>query len=235
MTAASVLNVNFSIRDTCPMTTSITRAEALADTLRQAIHNGDYICGERLVELTLSQQMNVSQNTVRDALHILQDEGWVVKHARRGAYVRAFTPAEAAEVYALWAAVEGLALRWMMEALSKSQVNHLRRLLMQARNHAFTGDSRRATEALLALHAAIAAGAGRPQTTALLARLRNQVHLLEVLRRMRAPRSLHAQQAHILLYEKLVSLMEAGDADGAGALLDYLIKTDGEALLPLLA
>lgn len=213
----------------------MTRAQFLADTLRQAIHNGDYVCGERLVELTLSQQMNVSQNTVRDALHILQDEGWVVKHARRGAYVRAFTPAEAAEVYALWAAVEGLALRWLMESLTKSHLTHLRRLIKQARNHAFTGDLRRSNESLLALHAAVATGAGRPQTAALLARLRNQAHLLEVLRQMRAPRSLHAQQAHILLYEKLVSLMEAGDADAAQPLLEYLIKTDGAALLPLLS
>lgn len=216
------------------MTISTTRAEALAEILRQSIRDGDYVCGERLVELTLSQQMNVSQNTVRDALHLLQDEGWVVKHARRGAYVRAFAPAEAAEVFALWAAVEGLALRWMMESLTKSHVNHLRHLLKQARNHAFTGNLRRSTESLLALHAAVAAGAGRPQTAALLARLRNQAHLLEVLRQMRAPRSPHAQQARIMLYEKLVSLMEASDVDAAQPLLEYLIKADGEALLPLL-
>ncbi len=216
------------------MTTTTTRAEALAETLRQAIRSGDYVCGERLVELTLSQQMTVSQNTVRDALHILQDEGWVVKHARRGAHVRAFTPTEAAEVYALWAAVEGLALRWALERLTKADITTLRRLIKQARHQAFTGDLRRSTEALFELHTTIAGLAGRPQTAALLARLRNQVHLLEVLRQMRAPRSLHAQQAQIMLYEKLISLMEAGDGEAARQVLSYLIQLDADTLLPLL-
>lgn len=233
MTAAFVLNGNHFFNPL--MTISTTRAEALAEILCQKIRNGDYVCGERLVELTLSQQMNVSQNTVRDALHILQDEGWIVKHARRGAHVRTFTPPEAAEVYALWAAVEGLALRWAMDALTKSHVSNLRRLIKQARTQAFTGDLRRSNETLLALHALIAGMADRSQTAELLNRLRNQIHLLEVLRQMRAPRSLHAQQAQIMFYEKLVSLMESGDADGAQQLLDYLIKADADTLLPLLS
>lgn len=217
------------------MTISTTRAEALAEKLRQEIRNGDYICGERLVELTLSQQMNVSQNTVRDALHILQDEGWIIKHARRGAHVRTFTPSEAAEVYALWAAVEGLALYWAMDSLTKNHINTLRRLIKQARNYAFTADLRRSNETLLALHAVLAEIANRPQTSALLARLRNQVHLLEVLRQMRAPRSMHAQQAQIMFYEKLISLMQSGDKEGARQLLEYLIKTEADTLLPLLS
>lgn len=214
--------------------TSATRAAALADQLRDAIRSGVYVCGERLVELTLSQRMNVSQNTVRDALYILQDEGWVVKQARRGVFVRAFSPEEATEVYALWAAVEGLALRWAVESLTKGGLNGLQRILKQARNLALTGDVRRSTEALLLLHANIGALAGRPQTADLLARLRNQVHLLETVRHMRAPRSQHAQSAQIILYEKLVSLMAAGAADDAQQLLEYLIKTDCETLLPAL-
>ncbi|NWG15829.1 MAG: GntR family transcriptional regulator [Chloroflexi bacterium] len=214
--------------------TAATRAASLADQLRDAIRSGTYVCGERLVELTLSQQMNVSQNTVRDALYILQAEGWVVKQARRGVFVRDFSPEEAVEVYALWAAVEGLALRWAIPLLTRSSLNGLRRTLKQARTLALTGDVRRSTEAVLALHESIGRLAGRPQTRDLLARLRNQVHLLEVVRHMRAPRTQHAQSAQIMLYEKLVSLMESGAADDAQQLLEYLIKTDAETLLPAL-
>ena len=51
--------------------TAATRAETVADQIRQAIKDGQYMGGERLIEQTLAGQMNVSQNTIRDALRIL--------------------------------------------------------------------------------------------------------------------------------------------------------------------
>lgn len=217
------------------MASAHTRAETVADSLRGAILRGEYLCGDRLVELTLSQRLGVSQNTIRDALHILENEGWVVKHARRGAHVRAFTADEAMEVYALWAAIEGLALGWAMASFTRKDIQALGRLVRQARRLSLTGDVRAADEKLLALHALIGDRCGRPQTTALLARLRNQVHLLETLRHMRAPRSLHAQQTQILLHEKWVSLIEAGDLSAAEQVLRYFIRSDGESLAALLS
>src|SRR5689334_8432794 len=136
---------------------SATRAETTADYLRQAIKDGHHMGGERLIEQTLAGQMNVSQNTIRDALRILEGEGWVVKTARHGVYVRSFNPAEAEEVYTLWAAVEGLALRWAMDSLTRNALGHLRRLIQDARHQALMGNFRDATESLFALHAAIAA------------------------------------------------------------------------------
>jgi DNA-binding GntR family transcriptional regulator len=213
---------------------SATRAETTADFLRQAIKDGQYMGGERLIEQTLAGQINVSQNTIRDALRILEGEGWVVKTARHGVYVRSFNPAEAEELYTLWAAVEGLALRWAMDSLTRNALGHLRRLIQDAGKQALMGDSREAMESLFALHAAIASLSGRAQTMELLASLRNRVRLLEIVRQMRAPRSPHAHQTQIILYEKLISLMEAEDAEAAQQLHHYLIMDDCSTLLPLL-
>ncbi len=213
---------------------SSTRAETTADHLRQAIREGRYISGERLLEMGLAQELGVSQNTIRDALYLLESEGWVVKQARHGVYVRAFTKGEAEELYALVAAVEGLALRWAMNGLSKSGVTSLRRLTSEARKQALTGDRRGATDTLFSLHRLIATLGGKSQTIDLLQTLYNRVYLLEILREMRAPRSLHAHQAQIILYEKLVSLMERGQVDSAHQLLHYLLMDDCDTLLPLL-
>jgi len=215
-------------------TSSATRAETAADQLRQAIKDGQYMSGERLIEQALAGQMKVSQNTIRDALRILEGEGWLVKTARHGVYVRSFNAAEAEELYALWAAVEGLALRWAMASLNKNALSHLRRLIQDARKQALMGDSRRATEMLFALHAALATLSGRAQTVELLTSLHNRVRLLEIVRQMRAPRSLHAHQTQILLYEKLISLMEAGEVEAAVQLHHYLITDDCTTLLRLL-
>jgi DNA-binding GntR family transcriptional regulator len=216
------------------MTASATRAEMTAQIIRGAIQDGLYMGGERLIEQALAGQMNVSQNTIRDALRILEGEGWVVKTARYGVHVRSFTPAEAEELYALWAAVEGLALRWTMDALTKQVAGQLRRLIQEARKQALTDDTKGASETLFTLHAHLAALCGKAQTIELLASLRNRVRLLDIVRQMRAPRSLRTLQAQIILYEKLLSLMEAGEADDAVQLHYFLIMEDCATLLPLL-
>jgi DNA-binding GntR family transcriptional regulator len=214
---------------------SETRAETVADTLRQAIRHAEYISGERLVELTLAQQMGVSQNTVRDALRILESEGWVVKNPRRGSFVRSFSIAEAAELYALWAAVECLALRWALEGATKASLAQLRRFIQGGRKQTLKGDLPGAVEALFAFHAAIGALAGKAQTLDLLTSLHNRVYLLEIVRQLQSPRSAHAQEAQLILYEKLVSLIETRNHAAAQQLLEYLIMDDCDTLLPLLA
>ncbi len=191
--------------------------------------------GERLVEQTLAGQMNVSQNTIRDGLRILEGEGWVVKTARHGVYVRSFNALEAEELYALWAMVECQALRWAIESLSKKGLGQLHRLIKEARTQSLTGDTDRATETLFALHKTIAELGGRTQTIELLATLHNRAYLLELIRRNRTPRSLHAYHAQLILYEKLISLMENGEVDSAVQLLNYLIMADSATLLPLLS
>ncbi|MBL8164536.1 MAG: GntR family transcriptional regulator [Anaerolineae bacterium] len=211
-----------------------TRAEMVADRIRQAIRAGVYVSGDRLIELTLAHQMQVSQNTVRDALRLLEAEGWVVKQSRHGVYIRTFSREEVIELYALWAAVESLAVRWAIEQISKKDTTHLRRILANGQREALAGDLQTAMEAVLEFHTMIGTLSAKPQTEALLRSLHNRVSLLEVLRQMRAPRSLRAHEARLMLYEKLVSLMEAGDGDAAEELLRYLIRTEGESLISLI-
>jgi DNA-binding GntR family transcriptional regulator len=206
----------------------------IADRIRQAIRAGVYVSGDRLIELTLAHQMNVSQNTVRDALRLLETEGWVIKQSRHGVYVRAFSREEVIELYALWEAVESLALRWAIDLITKKDITHLRRILANGEREALAGDLQTAMEAVLEFHALIGKLSAKPQTEALLCSLHNRVSLLEALRQMRAPRGLRAHEARLMLYEKLVSLMEAGDGDAAEELLRYLIRTEGESMVNLL-
>ena len=103
-----------------------TLAERVAAALRHAIFQEAYLAGDRLVELTIAHDMNVSQNTARDALRLLEQEGLVVKRARYGTHVCDYAPEEAAEIYALWAAVEKLALRWVLANICPEQIAQLR-------------------------------------------------------------------------------------------------------------
>ncbi len=211
-----------------------TRAETIANRIRQAIRAGVYMSGDRLIELNLAAQLNVSQNTVREGLRLLEAEGWVVKHSRHGVYVRTFTRDEALELFALWETLEPLALRWAMSAASKKDFTQLRRLIQSAQRDLLVGEIEESTEAVFRFHAMVVEMCGRPQTQVLLGNLHNRLYLLEIIRQMRAPRSLHSEEARLLLYEKLISLMEVSHFDDAVDLLQYLIKGDSESLMAVL-
>jgi DNA-binding GntR family transcriptional regulator len=213
------------------MSKSATLAEVTAYSIRGAILRGDYLSGERLVELSLAEAMKVSQNTVRDALRILELDGWVVKRPRHGVYVRQFTTEEASEVFALLAAVEPLALGWMMErmtaqsALARQQVADLRRLLEAARKDAYAERVSAAVERLFSFHEQIATLASKSATHQLLEQLYNQVRLLEALRQVRSPSRVQELERRIAAHEALLRQIEIGDERGArDTLLEQIVS-----------
>ncbi|MAS37692.1 MAG: hypothetical protein CL610_27095 [Anaerolineaceae bacterium] len=202
------------------MISRTTLAESVASALRHAILDGAYLCGERLVELSIAQEMNVSQNTARDALRLLEQDGLVVKRARLGTYVRDYSPDEVIEIYALWAAVEDLALGWAAERITSDQIVDLNQLLHEFRDHARV-DTR------FQLHAVLAGAAGRTRTGELLNQLYNQVRLLE---NLRPPRSSTQKNEQLAVYTALVYAISARNADRAREVLYTHLIAEGETL-----
>jgi DNA-binding GntR family transcriptional regulator len=215
--------------------TRATRAEATAATLKAAILRGDYVSGERLVELTLAKLLSVSQNTVRDALRILEQESWVVKHARRGVYVRKFTVDEAAEIFVLLGAVETLVVGWVFQALTRTALAELREMVVAARAHAYAGEWQLAVERLFQFHERLAQVAGKPLTHHVLQQLYNQARLLEAVRQARAPRNPHELNALVQRHESLFYSLEADDEAGAQRLVQELLQGCSESVLAALA
>ncbi|MCD8019923.1 MAG: GntR family transcriptional regulator [Clostridiales bacterium] len=60
-------------------------------TLRQAIITGEFAPGERLMEISLANQMGVSRTPVREAIRKLELEGLVIMIPRKGAQVAKIT------------------------------------------------------------------------------------------------------------------------------------------------
>lgn len=213
------------------MAASLTLAETVAAALRDAILHGRYLGGERLVEIALARELNVSQNTVRDALRLLEQDGWVVKQARRGVYVRSFAREEAAEVYMLLVAVEVVALEWAMDTLTKARVHDLNRHIQTAKQAASVAE---AIEALFAFHETMGLNSGKALTAEILSRLYNYARLLEATRQAHTPRSQDELERQIQAHTDLLRLMEAGDRDGAQMALLSLLSAYREMVLPVL-
>jgi DNA-binding GntR family transcriptional regulator len=208
-----------------------TRAEYIADTLRDAIRIGGYLSGERLVELTLAQEMTVSQNTIRDALRILEQEGWVIKHPRRGVYVRTFTREEVRELCTLVETLESLVLEWAIESLTRDSLKQLCQIIDRAGQQMETLEWQGVLNSIDAFHQALLKIANKPQTAELLTRLLNQTCLLENIREMRSPRGLPGWNWQIKAYHALLKALESHDVSAAQKTLSVIRKTTcGEVL-----
>lgn len=216
------------------MAPSQTLAESVAAALRDLLIGGHLLCGERLVEIALAREMAVSQNTVRDALRLLEQEGWVVKQPRRGVTVRDFTADEAAEVYTLLRAVEGVALAWAFQRMTRTRLVELGKLLNKAKRAALE-DPIVAVNRLFDFHERLVLHSGKPLTRELAARLVTYARLLEALRQAHTPRDPNLLQAQIQAHEHLFRLIEADDRNGAHEALKDLLNAYHERVLPVLA
>ncbi|WP_225034060.1 GntR family transcriptional regulator, partial [Paraburkholderia sp. XV] len=82
--------------------------------LRQAIADADiYASSEeiRLDERALSESLGVSRTPVREAMTLLEQEGFLRMVPRRGIYIVRKSKREIVEMIQMWAALESMAAR----------------------------------------------------------------------------------------------------------------------------
>ncbi len=108
---------------------------ALRDEIRGRLLRGEIASGERVVELTLAEELGVSRTPLREALIGLEREGFVEALPGRGFIVAALTIEDAHDTYALIGVLEAAALR-DLAALSEDDVTRLGECNERLRNAA---------------------------------------------------------------------------------------------------
>lgn len=92
-----------------------TLTSAVARFIRDAIMRGELEPGRALPEVSLSEQLQTSRGTIREAFRALADQGLVETFPHRGSFVAKLTPRKAYEIYTLRAELESYAVRLVME------------------------------------------------------------------------------------------------------------------------
>lgn len=85
--------------------------DAVATELRRQILDGTLKQGERLIEDRLAEKLGVSRNPIREALRVLEAEGFLDVSARRGCFVATLSASQAADLFEVRLAVEPLGAR----------------------------------------------------------------------------------------------------------------------------
>lgn len=117
---------DFAIKPVVPSSSLRTLAY---EALKTAITNMDIYgqAGEvRLDERGLSQSLGVSRTPIREALTVLEQEGFVRNEPRRGVFVVKKTKKEIVGMIQAWAALESMAARLACERASDEQLRCLR-------------------------------------------------------------------------------------------------------------
>lgn len=102
--------------------TKSTLAQQIARAIAEAIVHGQLQPGERLNEIELGARFGTSRAPIREATYILEREGVVVRHPRRGVFVRDYTTKELRDLYDATYRLEEVALARMVAGASDAQV-----------------------------------------------------------------------------------------------------------------
>ena len=113
--------------------------ELVFENIRQAIVKGIFAPGERLMEIQLADDLGVSRTPVREAIHKLELEGFVVMIPRRGTYVANLSIKDINDVYEIRISLDVLAAGLAAERIEPEELEELNRLLLEISEAARTG------------------------------------------------------------------------------------------------
>jgi DNA-binding GntR family transcriptional regulator len=106
-----------------------TWQEAAVEQLREAIIRGVYQPGQRLKQQEIARSLGCSPVPVREALHRLAAEGFIVIDPQRGARVADFNSRDLEEIYEVRMMLEGRAAQRAAERMTPETAQRLRAIL----------------------------------------------------------------------------------------------------------
>jgi DNA-binding GntR family transcriptional regulator len=182
----------------------------IAASLRKAIQDGALLPGARLVEKDLCEQLSVSRTSLREALRELEAEG-VVAATQLGLIVTELTREEAANIYGVRAALEGLIAEQFAQRASEADLLALQRVV-DALNRAYKANE---FPAIIAekdrFYEILCLGAKNPIVLEVLTRLNARINRLRSLSRANQVRG----KASLTEIKAIMQALCARDAVGA--------------------
>lgn len=105
--------------------------ELVCENIRQAIIDGTFSPGERLMEIQLADEMGVSRTPVREAIRKLELEGFVVMIPRRGTYVADISIKDITEIYEIRISLDVLAAGLAAERITDEELATLNNYMVE--------------------------------------------------------------------------------------------------------
>jgi GntR family transcriptional regulator of vanillate catabolism len=197
--------------------------DEVTDRLRSLILDGTLPPGQQLLQITLSEQLGVSRTPLREALRVLENEGFVrIVNGNNTLEVIDLSPEDMIELYELREVIDGLAARLAAKrGIDKGTSKELRAALDDMRAATEPFDATRRAAAHARFHALLAEASGNRHVIAQSPMIRLTAQMLA--RRLSQYRKDEPTYSAETLEEgeddhlAVIEAIEAGDARGAEA------------------
>ena len=183
------------------------------EMLKEKIEKGIYSPAESLPEVELAKEYNVSRNTIKKALLMLESNAFVTIEQNKGAKVRSYSRREVLDYLQLRVELEGFIVRLAVPCFTESDVAQMQEIFLQM------GERRKANDLLgySALngefHKIIYRTCPNKTATDLLIRLKAQMRKYNTKTILVPGRGDHSYAEH----EAILNAIRAGDAASAEA------------------
>ncbi|HBY9716935.1 TPA: GntR family transcriptional regulator [Klebsiella aerogenes] len=204
-------------------------SESVSQCLRERIISAEFMPGQRLTEVSLSENLSVSRNTLREAFRLLEREGLLEYKTNRGVFV--ITPGREtiADIYRVRKIVECQALNEAFPA--HPAVKRMRQAVEQELCLSTRGDWKGTGTANMAFHGAIVDLANSQRLSRFYSKILAELRLIFVM--FNDPEHLH--RPFITMNQSILSFVEEGDAPAAVVTLERYLGQSERMLLAAFA
>ncbi|MBW1734464.1 MAG: GntR family transcriptional regulator [Deltaproteobacteria bacterium] len=204
----------------------------ISKELRDEIISGKLMPGEHLKETWLTEKFKCSRGPVREALIQLEREGFLLLVPNQGAVVTKMSPKEVEDFYAILELLEGKAVEWAAPLLGPEDIKQLRKINNDIRK--ISREDRNCIEDWiplnLAFHRVFREKCGNDKLNWMIEEIR-----MRITRYRYTSLVVTVFDEYILDHEKIIKLVERGDAPGAGKAMEAHILRAKEILMDFLS
>ena len=119
----------------------LTATERVEEYIRRAIYRGALKPRERVIEEDVAKLLQCSRGPVREAILRLERDGLIVTVARRGTFIRDFSPESIEVIFSMRAKLEALCVRYLRGHLNEQAERTLQEALKKMKTAAAKNDN----------------------------------------------------------------------------------------------
>jgi len=193
----------------------------VTETLRLAILRGHFAPGEKIDQELIARELDVSRTPIREALKVLDSEGFVEIRPHRGAFITKLDEKDVRNVYEVRTLIEAELVRRVTPDIPASVLDELDEGLAKVGKR--PEDRERHVEADIGFHDELARHAENELFEEILESLTNRI--MRVRRFAQLQPQYHMVQSH-QEHRGILEAMQRRDAEKAAALMkEHLVKS----------
>ena len=173
--------------------------------LRDKILNEEYTQGQKLNEVALSKELNISRTPIREALKQLELEGLVKSIPNKGVCVGGVSHRDIDDMLEIRYALEGLAIQLAIERINDEELEKIKEVYDLMEFYAEKGDQEKFNEINIAFHEAIYRCTQSKYFEQLLTDINYYIHVTSRHSIRQPDRLISAAQEHREIYEAILA------------------------------